>query len=129
VPGVARVPAERLRTGPTASPGSTGCTRGSARTTSAGTVYSPPTPGPVALGRWVGHPTRARRFFEWLAAALRDFTAIGDARHTDDMLARTALALGTRAADAAEHSLGGSTQAARPIVVATRLPAGSDRFA
>lgn len=92
-------------------------------------IANPVEPGENFADRWIGHPTRARRFFEWLEAALRDFTAIGDAQHADDMLVRTALALGTRAADAAEHSLGGSTQAARPIVVATRVPAGSDRFA
>ena len=92
-------------------------------------IANPVEPGENFADRWIGHPTRARRFFEWLEAAQRDFTAIGDAQNTDDVLARTALALGTGAADAAQRALDSSIPAVRPIVVATRVPAGSDRFA
>jgi hypothetical protein len=89
---------------------------------------------PVELGenfadRWAWHPIRAQRFFEWLEAAKRDFAAIGNARHTDDVLAHTALALGKGAADAAQYSIGSVTRPVRTTTVATRVPAGRDRFA
>ena len=77
----------------------------------------------------LGHPVRARRFFEWLEAAKRDFTAIGDARDTDGMLDQTALALGIRAARAAKQTVATAAIARRAAVTAGRIPAGSDRFA
>jgi hypothetical protein len=90
---------------------------------------------PVEMGenfadRWSWHPIRAKRFFQWLEAAQRDFAAIGNARHTDDVLARTALALGKGAADAAHYAIDSVTRPAHATTVATtRVPAGRDRFA
>lgn len=79
--------------------------------------------------RWAWHPIRARRFFQWLEAAQHDFAEIGNARHSDDLLGRTALALGKKAADAAQHAIDSVTRPARTATVTTRVPAGRDRFA
>jgi hypothetical protein len=80
--------------------------------------------------RWKGHPARPRRFFEWLEAALRDFTAIGDARGTDEIVRKTARALGAGPAEAAQRvDTNTSFAVARPPAAATVVPAGGDRFA
>ncbi|SCL26245.1 hypothetical protein GA0070624_3268 [Micromonospora rhizosphaerae] len=92
-------------------------------------IANPVEPDENFADRWIGHPVRARRFFEWLEAAQRDFTAIGDAHDTGDMLDQTALALGIRAARAAEQAVATGTTARRSAMIATRVPAGSDRFA
>jgi hypothetical protein len=79
--------------------------------------------------RWLWHPVRADRFYEWLEAARHDFAEIGNATHTDDLLARTALALGKKAADAAQYVIDTVTRPARTTTVTTRVPAGPYRFA
>ncbi|NJC13054.1 hypothetical protein F4558_002880 [Micromonospora profundi] len=92
-------------------------------------IANPVEPGENFADRWIGHPARARRFFEWIEAALRDFTAIANAQHTDDVLARTARALGPSPAAAAHHALSASPSLTRQYAVATAVPAGNDRFA
>ena len=92
-------------------------------------ISNPVEPGENFADRWIGHPIRARRFFEWIEAAQRDFTAIGDAQEIDEILRRTGLALGNRTADAAEHALATGMSNTRTMTVTTRVPAGDDRFA
>ncbi|ADL45306.1 nucleotidyltransferase domain-containing protein [Micromonospora aurantiaca (nom. illeg.)] len=92
-------------------------------------IANPVESGENFADRWIGHPARPRRFFEWLEAALRDFTAIAEAHHTDDMLARTAHALGSRPAAAAHDALNADPGVTRRLVVAAPVPAGNERFA
>ncbi len=92
-------------------------------------IANPVEPGENFADRWIGHPVRARRFFEWLEAAQRDFTAIGDAQDPDGMVDRTALALGIQAARAAAQAVATGAITRQSTVTATRIPAGSDRFA
>jgi hypothetical protein len=92
-------------------------------------IANPVEPDEDFADRWIGHPVRARRFFDWITAAQQDFTAIGNARETDDIVDRTALAFGIRAARAAEQAISVGTTAVRSVAVATRVPAGIDRFA
>jgi hypothetical protein len=92
-------------------------------------IANPVEPTENFADRWAWHPIRAQRFYEWLEQAQRDFAAIGNTTHADDMIARTALALGNRAAAAAHRAIDSSADAARTLTVSTRIPAGRDRFA
>lgn len=92
-------------------------------------IANPVAPAENFADRWIGHPIRAERFFQWIEAAQRDFTAIGDAQNTDEVLERTEFALGARAANAAGHALATGTSSTRTTTVTTRVPAGNDRFA
>lgn len=69
-------------------------------------VSNPVVPAENFADRWKGHPTRVRRFFQWMEQAQRDFTEIGAADGIDNVITKAASVLGPNAARAAQHAFG-----------------------
>lgn len=86
-------------------------------------VSNPVVPAENFADRWRGHPRRARRFFEWMEQAQKDFAEFGSIDGIENVINKAASVFGPNAGRAAQHAFGEGFRTMRVAGRMVMLPA------